>query len=63
MNRVEILREQAAVFRNLVERVTSPQFKEELLFLAERCDRLADNMAREISDRLTQPISSKPPSG
>jgi hypothetical protein len=63
MNRVDILREQAAVFRSLVVRVELPQFKEELLFLAERCERLAGNMARQISDRLVQPISGKPPSG
>jgi hypothetical protein len=60
MKRVDILREQAVVLRRLVDSFDSPQIKEELLFLADRCDRLAGNMAHQISDRLTQPISGNP---
>jgi len=63
MKRVDLLREQAAQLRSLVDSFSLPQIKEELLFLAERCDRLAAIMAREISDRRAQPISGKPPSG
>ena len=57
MKRVEVLREHAKGLRALAESFDAPQTKEELLLLAERCDRLALKVAREISDRLQQPIS------
>ncbi len=59
MRRVEILREQARVLRDLSKSFELPQIKEELLFLAERCDRLAAIMVRETWERLQQPISGK----
>ena len=62
MKRVEVLREHARALRALAASFDLPQIKEELLFLAERSDRLATNIARHISDRLQQPISGKPPS-
>jgi len=40
MKSVHVVREQAATLRALTESFESPQIKEELLFLAERCDRL-----------------------
>ena len=57
MKRVEALREHAKGLRALAEGFDGTQIKEELLFLAERCDRLALIVASEISDRLQQPIS------
>jgi hypothetical protein len=57
MKRVEILKEQAVVLRTLAESFDVPSIKEDLLNLAERCDRLAINMARQISDQLERPIS------
>ena len=48
------------MFRTLAQSFDDPQIKEELLNFADRCDRLAVNMARPISDRLAQPISGKP---
>ena len=57
--RVTAVREQAAALRSLAEIFELPQIKEELLFLAERCDRLAVLIARELWERANQPISGK----
>jgi hypothetical protein len=63
MKSVHVVREQAATLRALTESFESPQIKEELLFLAERCDRLAVLMTDEIFDRRSRPISGKPRPG
>ena len=39
--------------------VTEPSIKEDLVILANRCDQLAVRMARQISDRMQQPIDGK----
>ena len=60
MKSVQVVREQATTLRALTESFERPQIKEELLFLAERCERLAVLMTHEIFDRRSQPISGKP---
>jgi len=60
MKSVHAVREQAAALRALTESFESPQIKEELLFLSQRCERLAVLMTHEIFDRRSQPISAKP---
>jgi len=52
LKRVDALREQATLLRTLAQSFESPQIKEDLRLLAERCDKLAVGAAREISDRL-----------
>lgn len=51
MKRVEILREQAALLRNLAESFDDATMKGDLLRLATQCDKLAEEAARIISDR------------
>jgi hypothetical protein len=63
MKRVEVLREQAGVLRTLAASFDMPQIKQDLLNLAERCEHMAEQIAREISSRLAQPMSGRPPSG
>ena len=61
--RVTAVKEQAAALRSLAESFDLPQIKEELLFLAERCDRLAVLITRELWERMRQPIGGKRDSG
>jgi hypothetical protein len=63
MKRVEVLREQAGVLRTLAASFDMPQIKLDLLNLAERCEQMAEKVAREISVRPAQPISGRPSSG
>jgi hypothetical protein len=59
-----MLRDQARTLRQMAESFDNPQTKEDLLNLATRCDQLATRIAREISERLQQPISgARDPSG
>ncbi len=59
MRRVEVLREQAAMLRTLADSFDAPEIKADLLALADRCDQLAARVARQISDRLQEPIAAK----
>ena len=61
--RATAVKEQAAALRSLAESFDLPQIKEELLFLAERCDRLAVLIVRELWDRMGRPIGGKHDSG
>ena len=63
MERVKTLRQHAHLFRTLAKSFKeSPTINEDLLALARRCDELAVTAAREIKERLSQPISRVPPS-
>ena len=43
--------------RRLAESFDSPQMKEDLLNLAERCDLLAARVARELAEERARPIA------
>jgi hypothetical protein len=56
MTRIETLREQAHVMRALARSFESPALRSELMSLATRCEELAGEAAREISERQSRPI-------
>lgn len=56
MTRVQTLREQASIMRTLAKSFDSPALRAELLVIAQRCEELADEAARQISVRQSQPI-------
>ena len=58
MQRVQVLKEQAAILRSLARSFEAvPALREDLLRLGERCEQLAADVEREIRDRLRRPIS------
>ena len=57
MGRIEMLREQADLLRRLAMSFQSPQIKEDLLSLAERCDRLAAKFTRGLSEQQLRPVT------
>ena len=63
MGRVETLREQADLLRRLAVSFESPQIKEDLLGLAERCDRLAADLSRGLADQQMRPVTDLAKSG
>jgi hypothetical protein len=56
MMRVNILREQATKIRVIADTVGSPTLRADLLVLAKRSEELADEIAREVTERASQPI-------
>ena len=60
MTRVDTLREQAYVMRALARSFDSPVLRDELLVLAKRCEELADEAARQVSERQSKPIDRRP---
>jgi hypothetical protein len=60
MTRVDTLREQALVMRALAQTFDSPALRSELMVLAKRCEELAGEAAREISQRQSRPIGRIP---
>ena len=63
MQRVKTLQEQAELLRQLAKSFDMPTVKEDLLRLAERCDRLAQKILREVMVQrgpITDPRSSAP---
>lgn len=51
MPRVEVLREQAQLLRNLAESFEIPEIRQDLFNLADRCERLAATVERELAER------------
>ena len=62
MTRVETLRQQASILRSLAKSFDAPLLRADLLVLAKRCEELADEAVREISERRAQPTSDQAPS-
>jgi hypothetical protein len=60
MTRVDTLREQALVMRALAKTFDSPALRSELMVIAKRCEELAGEAAREISERQSRPIGRVP---
>jgi hypothetical protein len=63
MGRIEMLREQADLLRRLAMSFQSPQIKEDLLSLAERCDRLAAKFTRGLAEQQLRPVADIAKSG
>ena len=63
MGRIEVLREQADLLRRLAMSFQSPQIKEDLLSLAERCDRLAAKFTRGLAEQQLRPVADIAKSG
>jgi hypothetical protein len=63
MGRIETLREQADLLRRLAMSFQSPQIKEDLLSLAERCDRLAAKFSRGLAEQQMRPVADIAKSG
>jgi hypothetical protein len=57
MQRAETLRKQADLLRRMATSFDSPQIKQDLLNLAERCERLAAEFSRELAGRQTRPVA------
>ena len=57
MMRVNILREQATKIRVIADTVGSPTLRADLLILAMRSEELANEIAREVTERASQPIA------
>ena len=57
MNRVETLRQQASILRSLAKSFDTPELRADLLVLAKRCEELAEDAQREITERKARPIS------
>jgi hypothetical protein len=51
MDRVETLREQASILRSLAISFEGHTLRENLLYVAKRCEQLADEAEREITER------------
>ena len=51
MPRVEVLREQAQLLRNLAESFEVPEIRQDLFNLADRCERLAATVERKLAER------------
>ena len=51
MRRIQTLRDQAELLRRLAANFDMPTIKADLMRLAERCDALADGLARELAQR------------
>jgi hypothetical protein len=63
MGRIETLREQADLMRRLAMSFDSPQIKQDLLGLAERCDRLAAKFSRGLAEQQMRPVADIAKSG
>jgi hypothetical protein len=63
MGRIETLREQADLLRRLAMSFDSPQIKQDLLGLAERCDRLAAKSSRGLAEQQMRPVADIAKSG
>ena len=57
MDRIETLREQANILRALAQSFESPALRENLLYVAKRCEDLAAQAEREKTDDKARPIS------
>ena len=55
MPRVEVLREQAQLLRNLAESFEMPEIRQDLFRLADRCEQLAAKLTRELAERRIRP--------
>jgi hypothetical protein len=58
MTRVEALRERANILRTLAQSFESPVLRADLFVLAKRCEKLAGEAQREITERKAQPINA-----
>ena len=54
MNRVDTLREQAAILRKLAESFDDATMRADLLGLAERCEQLAQVAATKLTEQATK---------
>jgi hypothetical protein len=57
MGRIETAREQADLLRRLAMSFDSPQIKQDLLGLAERCNRLAAKFSRGLAEQQMRPVA------
>jgi hypothetical protein len=55
MQRVTVLREQAALMRRLAESFDGEQIRQDLLNLAEKCEALAASVARKLDEKHKSP--------
>jgi hypothetical protein len=58
MTRVGVLRVRANILRTLTQSFDSPTIRADLLVLAKRCEELAGEASREITERKAQAVSA-----
>lgn len=60
MERLTLLREHAGDFRKLARSFETPQVRDQLLSIAELCERLADSIERGPAEEMRKPKRTHP---
>ena len=60
MERLALLREHAGDLRKLARSFETPQYREQLLGIADSCERLADSIERGPPEEMRKPKRSHP---
>lgn len=60
MERLALLREHAGDFRKLARSLETPHVRDQLLNIAELCERLADSVERGPPEEMRKPKSTHP---